>query len=355
MRDSAGIKLEQAILHIVDSREANGLTLSDLCIDLGASENLNMMSDYFTRHIQNSLKDPTTKAAKFKTNTFHDGDIAQLCYDLIHGGLDFIVGSQKIARSLKELIEKDKRIALGNLAMCSYRAHNYENRKFIALIKLDPSDAFRPIVKNDKSGKKYIGFELERGMMPTTKEKLQKCVFVQSLEPRHEDYDMMLLDRQTEQEPAQFFTQDFLKADLALDDRERTKRYDAAMNAAINELRRIPEVTSEQNDAVYSIFNGAIKQAKVDIEQIINSLPLDDKYKQIVTDKFDKLPDREFSPDPEYVKARRKKIRFKGDRGLFISVNREDSSQVIKSVKNPDGNSDFYEIVIHTKSWKEEN
>ncbi|AFY97198.1 nucleoid-associated protein [Chamaesiphon minutus] len=355
MRDSAGIKLEQAILHIVDSREANGLTLSELCIDLGASENLSMMSDYFARHIQNSLKDPTTKAAKFKTNTFQDGDIAQLCYDLIHGGLDFIVGSQKIARSLKELIEKDKRIALGNLAMCSYRADNYENRKFIALIKLDPSDAFRPIVKNDKSGKKYIGFELERGMMPTTKEKLQKCVFVQSLEPRHGDYDMMLLDRQTEQEPAQFFTQDFLKADLALDDRERTKRYYTAMNAAINELRTIPEITSEQNDAVHSIFNSAIKQTKVDIESTIDSLPLNDLYKQIVTDKFKNLPDREFSPDSQYVKTLRKKVRFKGDRGLFISVNREDLSQIIKNVKKPDSNSDFYEIVLRTKTWKEEN
>ncbi len=313
------------------------------------------MSDYFIRHIQNSLRDPSTKAAKFKTDTFKDGDIAQICYSLIHNGLDFVIESQKIAQLLKEQIDKDKRIALGNLAICAYQANNYGNQKFIALIKLDPSDGFRPIVKSESRGKRYISFELERGLMPTIKEKLQKCVFIQSLEPRHEDYDMMLLDRQTEQEPAQFFTQDFLKVDLALDDRERTKRYYSAMTAAINELRLITELTSEQHQAVDSIFNSAIKQNKVDIELIIDSLPLDDKYKQIVKGKFEKLPDREFTPDVQYVRDMRKKVRFRGDRGLFISVNREDYSQVIKSVDKGEGDSDYYEIVLRTKTWKEEN
>jgi ribosomal protein L20 len=355
MRDSSGIKLRQVIVHVINSRESDGLTLSDFCIDLGTLENLNPISDYFTKHIQNSLTDPTTKAARFKTDNFKDGDIAQICHSLIHEGLDFIVGSQKIAQFLKEIIDKDKRIALGNLATCTYQADNYGDRKFIALIKLDPSDAFRPIVKSDNNGKKYISFELERGIMPTTKEKLQKCVFLQSLEPRHEDYDMMLLDRQTEEEPAQFFTQDFLKVDLALDDRERTKRFYRAMNAAINELRIIPELTTGQNNAIYSAFNNAIKQTKINIDRLIDDLPIDDKYKEIVKDKFKELPDREFPPDVEYVKAIRKKSRFKGDSGLYVSVNHDDRNEIVKEVKKPEGDSNYYIITLHTKTWKEEN
>lgn len=267
MRDSTGIKLERLIVHVINSRQTDGLILSARCIPLDSSRDLNQrLIDYFAKHIKNSLQDSATKAARFKTETFNNGEVPQICRAVLHDGLDLVLGSQKVAECLKKIINKDKRIALGNLVMCTYQAANYGEQKFIALMKIDPSDVFHQKIETDEQNQKYVSFEIEKDIMPTTKEKLQKCAFIKSLAPRDKDYDMMLLDRQTEKEVAQFFTKDFLEVELTLDDRERTKLLYQGGLAAMNELQK--KLTSQENAAVSLAFDSAIRQKEVDVDQL---------------------------------------------------------------------------------------
>ncbi|MEA5511800.1 nucleoid-associated protein [Crocosphaera sp. UHCC 0190] len=354
MRDSTGIKIKQLIVHSINSRETNGLTLSERCIPLDHPGDLTQrLIDYFVKHIENSLQDPATKAARFKTETFNDAKVPGICRLLLQERFDLVLGSQKIAKSLKDIIDRDKRISLCNLVMCTYQAQNYKNQKFIALMKIDPSDVFRQKIEVDEQNRRYVSFEIENDVMPTTKEKLQKCAFIKSLNPRPEDYDMILLDRQIRQqeEVAQFFTEDFLEVELTLDDRERTKRFHQGGTAAMNEIRS--QLTPEQNKAVSSAFESAIRQNKVNVDEVINNLPIDDQCKRIIEEKLSDLPDREFSIDSGYVKNLGKKIYYKGDYGLSISVNFEDHNKVIKKEKPPIDGSNFWEITIRTRKWEE--
>lgn len=354
MRDLTGIKIEQLIVHSINSRETNGLTLSERCIPLDHPGDLTQrLIDYFVKHIENSLQDPATKAARFKTETFNDGKVPEICRLLLEERLDIVLGTQKIAKSLKDIIDRDRRISLCNLVMCTYQAQNYENQKFIALMKIDPSDVFRQKIERDEQHRQYVSFKIENDIMPTTKEKLQKCAFIKSLNPRPEDYDMILLDRQIRQqeEVARFFTGDFLEVELTLDDRERTKKFHQGGVAAMNQIRS--QLTPEQNQAVSSVFESAIRQNKVNVDEVINNLPIDDQYKLIIKEKLSDLPDREFSTDPEYVKQLGKKIYYKGDYGLSISVNSEDYNKVITEEKSPIDGSGLWEITIRTRNWKE--
>jgi len=355
MRNSTGIQLDQLIVHIVNPRQPNGFVLSERCIPLDQGGDLTIrLNKYFNRHIENSLNDSATTAARFKT-LIDGGVVPSICQAVLHDGLDLVTGSKKLAMKLKEILDKDKRIASGNLAMCTYQAENHPGKKFIALMKIDPSDVFRQKIEVDEQNQRYVSFEIESDVMPTTQEKLQKCAFIQSLKPRCEDYDMMLLDRQIQKkQAAQFFTRDFLEVDLALDDKERTKRLHRGGVAAMNELRS--QLTPEQNQAISLAFDSVIRQDRVNIDQLIEALPLTREHKEVIEKKLEKvgLSDREFLIDPSYRDDLRHKIRFKGDYGLTFSVNYEDYENVVKNIRKPTDNDPYWEITISTKRWDQE-
>jgi hypothetical protein len=261
-----------------------------------------------------------------------------------------------LAIKLKEILDNDKRIASGNLAMCTYQAENYPNQRFIALMKIDPSDVFRQKIETDEKNQQYVSFEIENDVMPTTQEKLQKCAFIQSLLPRCEDYDMMLLDRQIQKkQAAQFFTRDFLEVELTLDDKERTKRLYRGGIAAMNDVRSC--LTPEQNQAVVLAFDGAIRQKTVNIDQLIEALPLENQHKEVFNKKLEevKLFDREFLIDQSFCRnSLHSKTRFKGDYGLTFSVNSEDYQKVVKNIRKPTDDDPYWEITISTKTWNQE-
>jgi len=356
MRNSTGIQLDQLIVHIVNPRQPNGFVLSERCIPLDQGGDLTIrLNKYFNRHIENSLNDSATTAARFKT-LIDGGVVPSICQAVLHDGLDLVTGSKKLAMKLKEILDKDKRIASGNLAMCTYQAENHPGKKFIALMKIDPSDVFRQKIEIDEQNQQYVSFEIENDVMPTTQEKLQKCAFIQSLKPRCEDYDMMLLDRQIQKkQAAQFFTRDFLEVELTLDDKERTKQFYQGGVAAMNALRS--QLSPEENQAVSLAFDSAVRQDKVNIDQLIEALPLKKEHKEVIEKKLEefKLPDREFLVDQSFHRNNlHRKTRFKGDYGLTFSVNHEDYDKVVKSTRKPTDNDPYWEITIVTKKWDRE-
>jgi phosphopantetheine adenylyltransferase len=188
MREATNIHLDQLIVHILDPGRPNGFVLSERTIPLERNQRL---VDYFVAHIQNSLKDPTAKAACFIA--MNDKAVSGICKALLDGHLDLVKGSRKLAQQLYAIITSDKRIKACDLAVCFYQAENQHSvSRYLALLKIDPSEVFRHKTEYDPQGNQYVNFEIETEVMPTTRERLQKCAFVQQLEPRSPDYDMML-------------------------------------------------------------------------------------------------------------------------------------------------------------------
>ena len=92
--------------------------------------------------------------------------------------------------------------------------------RFLALLKIDPSNGFLQKTLHDNQGNSYIDVQLQSDTLPST-QKHAKCAFIQAMDPRHPDYDMLLPDRQSSNEQgeqiARFFISDFLDAEYALD------------------------------------------------------------------------------------------------------------------------------------------
>lgn len=349
MRYSTGIKLDQLIVHIVDPRGANGFVLSERCIPLTGEEKL---VEYFTGHIQNSLQDSIIQAAQFSTPD--DGLVARVCRSILDKDTDLVDGSQILAKRLGSIINKDQRISSGNLAVCIYQTGNYSGVNFLALLKIDPSDVLRQKLKTDSQGKQYVSFQTETNVMPTTRETLQKCAFIKPLELRHYNYDMMLLDRQVQKQVAQFFTKDFLEAELTFDNYQRTELFHEIMVAVGNELR--PELTFQESKNLKLAVDYALSSNRVNTKQLIEALPLNEQHKQKIETRLSDLTEPEFTPDQNYVQKLTRRLRYRGDHNLRIAVNAESVDQVIRSVDYIDepGRPPYYKITIHTEKWKED-
>ena len=67
------------------------------------------------------------------------------------------------------------------------------------------------------------------------------------------------------------------------------------------------------------------------------------------------LPDREFAIDTTYAQGLTRKRRFRGDRGLLLSVPAETYDKIIRSVERVEdpGAPAFYRVTIHTERWEE--
>jgi hypothetical protein len=353
MRYARGIVVEQLIVHILNPWRKNGLVLSERALPLGASPEL---QEYFGAHIENSLQDPVAKAARFVDPK---AETCQACQQLLDGSLDLVAGSRSLAQKLYGIMASDRRISAGDLAVAFYRAANRPAvERYLALLKIDPSEVFRHKTERDSQGRIYVNFEVERDVMPTAREKLQKCAFVQPLQPRPGGYDMILLDRQvapTAPLPvAKFFAQTFLGAGWALDARERTDILYTSLISAMNQLRE--QLKPDELDKLRQAIDAAVAAARIQLDQWISALPLSDKHKEHIDRVVSEaLPDRDFAIDATYAQKLVRKRRFRGDHGLRVEVpadHYDDVVQSVQRVRDADGPA-YYRVVIHTEQWKE--
>lgn len=352
MRDATNIQLEQLIVHILNPKRPDGLVQSECTIPLEGNQRL---VDYFVGHIQNSLKNPLVKAARFVA--IDNEIVSGICKDLLQDRLDLVEGSRKLSQQLYDIIAKDKRINACDLAVCLYRAEK-QNRvsRYLALLNIEPSEVFRHKKSHDPKGKLYVDYEIEAEVMPTTGEKLQKCAFIQQLDPRS-DYDMMLLDRQKHgKDVAKFFIKDFMGAKPAFDARQRTDYLYRGLISAHSQIR--PELQPHENESFDQAIQVAIKSNSINLDTWIKALPLSDVHKsQIEQVVSQNLPDREFEIDKTYAQKLIQKRRYHGDHGLkiVIEASGDIDKQVIRSVEhiNEPGTPPYYRIMIHTKKWEE--
>lgn len=349
MRNPGEVQLEDVIVHILDPK-GRGLILSERALPLNDD-----LRTYFATHVRNSLEDGSAKAAQFKA--IDDQAVSGVCAALLDGSQELVAGSQELARRLYEIVSHDRRISPGDLAVCLYKAANYSNGRHLALLKINPSQVFRHETKTDEQGRQYVGFEVETEVMPTVRERLQKCAFIQPLDPRP-DYHMLLLDRQAgmERDVAKFFADDFLGVDLAFDARMRTNTLYRSLISARNQL--YPEAISLQDLAMLDgAINAALASERIDLDTWIDGLLVSSEAKERIDEVVSKnLPDRQFDLDEDAAQKLIGKRRFRGDSGLKVEMPAEAYDQVVHSVsyvEDAPGKPPYYEVILHTGKWDE--
>ena len=314
------------------------------------------LADYFIAHIENSLQDPAAKAACFVVIDEHRA--SGVCKGLLEDGLDFVDGSRWLARRLYDSIAKDQRISPGDLAVCFYRVASEPGfPRYLGLLKLDPTEVLRHRTERDSQGNLYVSLEVQTDVLPTARERLQKCAFVRALDPRPE-HDMMLLDRQVgpalDRVVADFFIEDFLGAELAVDPRQQTKRLYSTLTTAHNRLR--PQLEPEQDHVLTAAIQRAVSAPDVNLDTWLGELPLPETHKMEIEGLLSRrMSLRAFELDTMQAMRLVSRRRFRGDHGLGVEVSSDAYDQVVEAVQyvQEPGEEPYYRVVLRTRQWSE--
>lgn len=346
MRDCKNIQVDETVIHIVNPR-GMGFVPSEIHLPLHGNEKLR---DYFTNHIRASIHEATATAARFRN--LNSEATSGLCAGLFDGTVDFIDGTTKIASILYGILEQDERTKGADLAICFYRAENYPNHRFLALLKIDPSQVFQHEIQEDEHGREFVNFVLQPQAF--TREKLQKCAFIRPLEPRHSVYDMILLDKQV-RDVAKYFARDFLDAEDAYDAKERTERLYKSLVRAQNKLRT--ELTPAERVTLDVQVRSIIRSRRFNANEWLSSLRLPQyATEQLEQTIFEALPDREFELDEQLGEKLVAKRFFRGDYELKVQIPAEHFDDVITEVEyveDEQGRAPYYRVTIETQKWDE--
>ena len=349
MRDATNIQIQELIIHILDP-QGQGLVLSNITLPLEGNQ---PMVDYFTNHIQATLGDSSIKAARFRN--INPEQSSGFCQAILSGGMTLVEGSQRLAGSLFHIMEKDMRITSGDLGVALFSAENYPYTHFLAILKIDPAQIFRHVIQEDSQGNVYVSFEPEA--MAFTNERLQKCAVIQPLDPRHPNFDMLLLDRQArleERAVARFFTETFLDAEEAYDARKYTEKFVRSIAEARN---RLQESLSPRDEArIESHLLEAVNSPRINCDVWVDELPLRKEIKLEIDQSLrDNIPDRQFSFDKQVAQRMTRKIKMHGDDGLRLEINAENFWTVVVSEERITDDPDrapYYRVVIETDEWR---
>ena len=347
MRYATDIKLEQVIIHTLGNTPSDGLALSERFIPLDDNQ---LLVNYFIRHIEKSLKRESITAARF--TDMKKVQTSGICKAILDGSTTLVEGSQRIAEKLYSITKGNSRITRGNLAMASFKAGNKPNvPHYLAILKIDPSDAYICKTKKDPKGKRYISLEIRGTVMPTLGESLQKCAFIQPLDPRPE-YDLIILDQQSGNESrnvAKFFMNSFLCAEPAYDSRKQTENFYITAFDTSNNIR--PILQPQENELVREELESIMHTQHISIPTFIERLP--EPARKPFAEKLSTLPNSEFDVDEKVATKLTRKQIWVGDNDLKVIVSAEAFDETIHvegPIHDPE-KGNYYHIEINTKKW----
>jgi hypothetical protein len=342
------IRIAEVILHILDSRPGGrGLVLSERSLPQQTDPRI---FDYFRLHVENSLGDPQIQVARFRDPA---APVASSCRDLLAGKTGLVKLSQALAQRLFAIVSVNRSISRGDLAVCLYEEET-GGGQHVALLKVDPVEAFRHQTLKDNQGRFYVSLELETELMPTTREELQKCAFVPPPALRPEEADLRLLDRQrtADRDVAAFWVGDFLDAELVADARRSTLDLVKAVVAIENSLRP-QDLWPRVEPALQTVFAGDTVRLT---SQWVAGLALPAEAAAQVTKELEarQMLGRAFVLDRKALTQATQKVRFQGDFGLKVEVQEDHQDSVIRQVKrvSPKGGPPYYEIVLRSSKWE---
>lgn len=321
MRDIGGIQLISVIVHIftprVESKQkvVPGWILSDEPMNLALNE---PAYDFISVHIRNVLSDENLWTAKF-TDLASDRP-AMITKKLIKSPDQLILESKTLAKILFNILERDRRTSVCDLAVCLFTAENYPDKTFIALLKLDPSAVFHNnVIEID--GKQVVELVIEN--LAFTTERLQKAAIIQEFSAENE-YDLLLVDTQTWEgkgpEIAKYFSGTFLGSEITYDSTRMTGDLWNAFIESENQLIKAgySKVASDFRTRAIS----TLQMHDFSLGSWLDGLPYIDPEKKLIQQVMRaRLHKGDFIIDPKRVSLIPLKVRFRGSNGLIVEIN----------------------------------
>lgn len=270
------------------------------------------------------------------------------------GEKNFVISSQQIAKQLFDSMNKPQ-ISSANLAVCIYST---SKGKHIALLKLDFSENIETRVIEENNGIKIDLIIKDKGV-PSAKEKLQKCVFIKDIEEDSE-YDMLLLDRQanenrTDKVVDDFFCKDFLHCELSNTPKDLNRGFKRESFKFIEDnFKNNPERASQLKDLVINFFKGSgeiIVNNFADLCFSDSEKDLKDKFLQVISQK---VGDFTIPIDHKWVNKNLTKKIYKTNTGINIQIEvdvaeNEDKFQILYK------DDKTYDIIIKNAIIEDEN
>jgi len=259
--------INNAIIHRLNNREAQGLELSAFTLEIE-----NDFKDVLEVHSKNALTDKKIRYTKFKD--VNENFIHNTTTSYFNGKTSFIDYSHQVARSLYSFMAS-KTISSGDLLVADI---NINNERHIALLKLDYKDQYLSKVEVI-DGQKKITLMKNTNAWPEAGTRLQKAAYIRNelkLE-EHSVYDLIMLDSQNRQTglddkaASLFFANSFLKVTLIEDNDTNTIAFIHGAQE-IKEKYETLGITSKKAKEIYDhAINIVTTVDKINIENFINN------------------------------------------------------------------------------------
>lgn len=348
MRNATNVIVQSGIVHRINHLKQT-LTRSEVELDLNANAKLR---DYFSDQVRNALSDNQTSSARFSA---HGSQAAMTeTNKMLADKKNLIPSSQELARLLMTAMGTDARIKpeTSNLACCVYTASNYPAAKFLALIKIDPTEALVEKVTTQK-GKQIVTFDVVADVMPTKDVKLRKAALVPQT-GTVKDLDLLLLDRQVTSVAANFFALTFLNTTQVLDPNTSTKSFIFATENTRKILtnEKAPErIGHTESDEYMRHVEAAVRRGQVNRTRFVREAPLPPKAKEVLEKQLQKQfpEDNLIKFDKQYAQeVFLKKMRYRGDDGVLLEVDADRFADLVSMTTHPlpDGKTIITRIVL---------
>lgn len=356
MRNPERVEVTEGILHLVGEGTGRDTTLSD--------ELLTLSSDAATRnfiesHILNSLAAEQAMTAKWSDPKM---GVAAACASLFHQDADLISASHQITDILGGIVRGDGRISAAGVLVARFTiagdAYPNHGPAHVAILKLDPSDGFVQ-VKEKSKGRVQVSLKKVDHVVPSSREKLQKCAFVCHPANRvglQSGCDLLVLDRQQrgESPPSDFFLFDFLGALRATDDESLTRTFNRITTASIHALSQRKLIDDEVRNDLFAHRLAALRSQRLSVKKFVNNLPVSREAKQVIRERFSEMADTTFRPDEKTAIHLTRKTIYRGDHGLQIAVDTGHADQVVESAEHVSEDVErgpHWKVTIRTRDW----
>lgn len=312
MKNPGEVQLRRLVVHILDNTtDPPEPTLSDRECEIDET-----ISEFFASHIRKALDDENAKIAKF---SLVDGAVKVACEQIFERNNRFVRNSKRLAEALFIPMRQTRAISPGDMVVCLYTAENYAGA-FLGIFKMDLSKAFTHTVHR-RGGEVRIEITPQGNVLPSPKQRLQKCVFVR---PPSDDYDMVILDNQIAHlhdaaGVANFFCRTFLQCDLWQSNRDKTKLFRSLTS------KWVKQKYDELEQAVVDLINNAAREAilgdSINVSEFAN-VTIRDRALRAEYLRFlreNRMEEVEFEPDHEYAERATRKKKYKADGGVVVS------------------------------------
>ena len=339
MRNYDQITVQRGAVHVVNPRQAHlGLTEAELDLGHGVDE-------FLAGHVSRGLVDPKATAAQFVDGA-HDG-AAHACQAILDERTGFVTHTAALATQLYNASEQDDRVSDGTVAVLACTS---SQERFVAIVKLDPSNGYRAVEDTDSEGKARVRLVVEPDILPSVRERVQKCAFVRAT--KGDDMHMLLVDRQRRGDVvSRFFIEDFLGAEPVFDSTARTKALYRALTNGRNDVS--VELTVPELARLDQYIEGQVVGERVAIDELVEGLPLDSGKRERIRTRLDsELADREFDLDPDTARSFVRQRRFAGDNNLRLTVPADFYDDMIVA-EPPNQGDGRWTITIRTHEWRQ--